>query len=177
MTASDVNNVKYDVTSDASFTMETTKLAIQIAMGEATKQVNNDVYYESIAKQIFPLIVVGRSQKLEGLPENVVYGYHVYGVLGYATGQELGYFFVVQKDDVTLGVGLDTAGKLVKVVVIAASDLNGANAYVVNFTSGMSSSDVQAVAGSETYQTTIKNNIKIAFDTYTSLTSTEGGSN
>lgn len=165
------------ITIGASFTSEIATLGIKIAMNEVAETVNNEIAYEMYAKQVFSYMVLRRSEKLSTLPANVTFGYKVVGVSNKIPGQELGYFFVVQKDDVTLGVGLDTAGKLVKVVVIAASDLNSANAYVVNFTSGMSSSDVQAVAGSETYQTTIKNNIKIAFDTYTSLTSTEGGSN
>ncbi len=165
------------ITIGASFTSEIATLGIKIAMNEVAETVNNEIAYEMYAKQVFSYMVLRRSEKLTTLPANVTFGYKVVGVSNKIPGQELGYFFVVQKDDVTLGVGLDTAGKLVKVVVIAASDLNSANAYVVNFTSGMSSSDVQAVAGSETYQTTIKNNIKIAFDTYTSLTSTEGGSN
>ena len=155
MNIDDINNIKYDAVSDASYTIETIKLAIKIAMQERLKNENDTTLYEAVAKEVFPGIVVGRSEVLTNLPEGVKFGYRVVGDAdgnGIST-QNLGYFLVVTGENkfgvITLGVGIDTEGKLVGISIIENGQTGGRATkiveYITQFTAGMTADEVAAV--------------------------------
>ncbi len=186
MTAEQITNIKYDAVAGASYTIETIKLAIMIAMNEHG-QTNNSTY-EAAARKVFPGIVAGRSEVLANLPEGIDFGYRVVGATGPFDGNptsDLGYFFVVsgehKRGDLTLGIGIDTEGKLVGINIIK----NGQTAswpqkiadYVASFTSGMTASDVankDTVAGATLGTQLVKDLLAKAFSAYDTL---KGGNN
>ena len=155
MNIDDINNIKYDAVSGASYTIETIKLAIKIAMQERLRNENDTTLYEAVAKEVFPGIVVGRSEVLTNLPEGVQFGYRVVGDAdgGGNSTQNLGYFLVVTGENtfgvITLGVGIDTEGKLVGISIIENGQTGGRASniveYVAQFTAGMTADKVAAV--------------------------------
>lgn len=186
MTAEQITNIKYDAVAGASYTIETIKLAIMIAMNEHG-QTNNSTY-EAAARKVFPGIVAGRSEILTNLPEDIDFGYRVVGATGpfdKNSTSDLGYFFVVsgehKRGDLTLGIGIDTEGKLVGINII----VNGQTAswpqkiadYVASFTSGMTASEVankDTVAGATLGTQLVKDLLAKAFNAYETL---KGGNN
>ncbi len=188
MTAEEINNIKYDAVSGASYTIETIKLAIKIAMQEKNKNENDQTVYEAAAKVVFPGMVAGRSEILTNLSEDIDFGYRVVGATGPFDGNStsnLGYFFVVsgehKRGDLTLGIGIDNEGKLVGINIIE----NGQTAswpqkiadYVASFTAGMTASDVankETVAGATLGTQLVKDLLAKAFNAYETL---KGGNN
>lgn len=186
MTPEQITNIKYDAVAGASYTIETIKLAIMIAMNEHG-QTNNSTY-EAAARKVFPGMVAGRSEILTNLPEGIDFGYRIVGATGpfdKNSTSELGYFFVVsgkhKRGDLTLGIGIDTEGKLVGINII----VNGQTAswpqkiadYVASFTAGMTASDVankDTVAGATLGTQLVKDLLAKAFNAYETL---KGGNN
>ena len=186
MTADEITKIKYDAVADASYTIETIKLAIMIAMNEYGE--TNNSAYEAAARKVFPGMVAGRSEILKDLSEDIDFGYHVIGATGSFDGNptsDLGYFFVVsgkhRRGDLILGIGIDNEGKLVGINIIK----NGQTAswpqkiadYVASFTSGMTASDVankETVAGATLGTQLVKDLLAKAFNAYETL---KGGNN
>lgn len=186
MTSEQIDNIKYDAVSGASYTIETIKLAIMIAMNECGK--TNNSAYEAAARKIFPGMVAGRSEILTNVSEDIDFGYRVVGATGPFDGNStsnLGYFFVVsgehKRGDLTLGIGIDNEGKLVGINIIE----NGQTAswpqkiadYVASFTAGMTASDVankETVAGATLGTQLVKDLLAKAFNAYETL---KGGNN
>ncbi len=176
------------ITIGASFTSEIATLGIKIAMNEVAETVNNEIAYEMYAKQVFSYMVLRRSEKLTNLPENVIFGYKVVGVANFQSGKDLGYFFVISDSNkygtITLGVGIDTTGKLAGIAAIEINQTGGRaqkiKDYLAQFTAGMTADEVAAigtVADATLGSNVVKEILANAFAAYTSLTSTEGGSN
>lgn len=176
------------ITIGASFTSEIATLGIKIAMNEVAETVNNEIAYEMYAKQVFSYMVLRRSEKLSTLPANVTFGYKVVGVANFQSGQDLGYFFVISGSNkygtITLGVGIDTTGKLAGIAAIEINQTGGRaqkiKDYLAQFTAGMTADEVAAlgtVANATLGSNVVKEILANAFAAYTSLTSTEGGSN
>ena len=186
MTSEQIDNIKYDAVSGASYTIETIKLAIMIAMNECGE--TNNSAYEAAARKIFPGMVAGRSEILTNVSEDIDFGYRVVGATGPFDGNStsnLGYFFVVsgehKRGDLTLGIGIDNEGKLVGINIIE----NGQTAswpqkiadYVASFTAGMTASDVankETVAGATLGTQLVKDLLAKAFNAYETL---KGGNN
>ena len=176
------------ITIGASFTSEIATLGIKIAMNEVAETVNNEIAYEMYAKQVFSYMVLRRSEKLSTLPANVTFGYKVVGVANFQAGKDLGYFFVISGSNkygtITLGVGIDTTGKLAGIAAIEINQTGGRaqkiKDYLTQFTAGMTADEVAAlgtVADATLGSNVVKEILANAFAAYTSLTSTEGGSN
>lgn len=176
------------ITIGASFTSEIATLGIKIAMNEVAETVNNEIAYEMYAKQVFSYMVLRRSEKLSTLPANVTFGYKVVGVANFQPGKDLGYFFVISGSNkygtITLGVGIDTTGKLAGIAAIEINQTGGRaqkiKDYLTQFTAGMTADEVAAldtVANATLGSNVVKEILANAFAAYTSLTSTEGGSN
>lgn len=176
------------ITIGASFTSEIATLGIKIAMNEVAETVNNEIAYEMYAKQVFSYMVLRRSEKLSTLPANVTFGYKVVGVANFQAGKDLGYFFVISGSNnygtITLGVGIDTTGKLAGIAAIEINQTGGRaqkiKDYLTQFTAGMTADEVAAlgtVANATLGSNVVKEILANAFAAYTSLTSTEGGSN
>ena len=83
MTLEQVEEIKYNTQADASFTSEMTKLAVKMAMTQAMNSENNEVVYENAAKEIFPLMVMGRSEVVTPTNQDIAYGIKAVGVIGY----------------------------------------------------------------------------------------------
>ena len=163
-----------DSTAGGSFTIEVARLGIQIAMSESVADLQKEVIYESAAKKVFPYMVMKHSSKIDNFSnEQIIFGYNVYGTLNFQDNQYIGKAYVVTGTNrfgsITLMVGVDATGKLVKVSVIEIKQTGGRDqmldGYEDNFTAGMDSSAVDGVdvVSNATYGSNlIKDLIKIA---------------
>lgn len=158
MTAEEIGAITWNPGNDpeahGSFSVETVRLAILIAMQEYNPTTINNSLYESTAKKVFPNMVATRSEVLEKLDDaSILFGYKVLGTDNYQDGADLGYFLVVTGENefgvITLGVGIDTEGKLVGISIIENGQTGGRASkiveYVAKFTAGMTADDVAAV--------------------------------
>lgn len=158
MTAEEISAITWNPGNDpeahGSFSVETVRLAILIAMQEYNPTTIINSLYESTAKKVFPNMVATRSEVLEKFDDaSMLFGYKVLGTANYQDGADLGYFLVVTGENrfgvITLGVGIDTEGKLVGISIIENGQTGGRATkiveYVAKFTAGMTAEEVAAV--------------------------------
>ena len=158
MTAEEISAITWNPGNDpeahGSFSVETVRLAILIAMQEYNPTTINNSLYESTAKKVFPNMVATRSEVLEKFDDaSILFGYKVLGTANYQDGADLGYFLVVTGENtfgvITLGVGIDTEGKLVGISIIENGQTGGRDEqiaeYITQFTTGMTAEEVANV--------------------------------
>lgn len=145
----------------SSYTSELATLGIKIAMNEEANGEDTSIYYETIAKMLFPLMVLKHSKPITP-SGNIVAGYEVYGTLNYQNGSYLGYVYFVKDGDVTLAIGISDTG-LVGVMTLSGD----VGSFVeANYQSGLNSVEVSEIKGSNDLENTVVELVKEAYNAY-----------
>lgn len=190
MTAEEISAITWNPGNDpeahGSFSVETVRLAILIAMQEYNPTTINNSLYESTAKKVFLNMVATRSEVFEKFDDaSILFGYKVLGTANHQDGADLGYFLVVTGENdfgvITLGVGIDTEGKLVGISIIENGQTGGRDEqiaeYITQFTAGMTAEEVANVpvhAGATYGSNLVKDLLAKAFSASETL---KGGNN
>ena len=181
MSSEDINKINYNPTNDpeahSSFTVEVIRLGILLAMQEAG--INNNSVYENSAKLIYSYMVATRSEVLT--IDGIAYAYKV---MGTANGSDNSLYFAVSGDNkfgnITIGVGIDTNGKVVGANYINLGQTGGRDQrledYLDKFTGKAEAevAGVDVVSGATVGSDLIKSLFTKAFEAYKSV---EGGNN
>ena len=184
LTVDDINKINYNPTNDpdahSSFTVEVIRLGILLAMQEAG--VKNDSLYENSAKLIYSYMVATRSEVLT--IDGIAYAYKVMGTANNVNNSLLGYYFAVSGDNIygniTIGVGIDTNGKIVGANYINLVQTGGRaqklEDYLDKFTGKAEAevAGVDVVSGATLGSDLIKSLFAKAFEAYNSV---KGGNN
>ena len=184
MSSEDINKINYNPTNDpeahSSFTVEVIRLGILLAMQEAG--INNNSVYENSAKLIYSYMVATRSEVLT--IDGIAYAYKVMGTANGSDNSLLGYYFAVSGDNkfgnITIGVGIDTNGKVVGANYINLGQTGGRDQrledYLDKFTGKAEAevAGVDVVSGATVGSDLIKSLFTKAFEAYKSV---EGGNN
>ena len=184
LTVDDINKINYNPTNDpeahSSFTVEVIRLGILLAMKEAG--VNNDSLYENSAKLIYSYMVATRSEVLT--IDGIAYAYKVMGTANNVNNSLLGYYFAVSGDNtygnITIGVGIDTNGKIVGANYINLDQTGGRAQRLEDYLDKFTDKTEAEVAGVDVVSKAtvgsdlIKSLFAKAFEAYNSV---KGGNN
>ena len=146
MTYSQVDEIKYNsLDGDSSYSVELTKLAVKIALKEASGEVSTDILYENYVKELFPFVVMTRSSNLTIEDESFTYGLRVVGVKNYQAGILLGYVLVRNNVMVAFDENFNYVGY--KAVAILSED---EQSFYDSLTVGLNLEGLNALSGNET---------------------------
>ena len=97
MTPEQINTIKYDTISGSSYTIETIRLGILLAMNEVRTDLNNSALDEYLIKKLFNNAVFGRCIAISEFSDShIIRGYEVYGIKsGEYSSSLIGYAYVV----------------------------------------------------------------------------------
>lgn len=150
MTYSQVDEIKYNsLDGDSSYSVELTKLAVKIALKEASGEVSTDILYENYVKELFPFVVMTRSSNLTIEDESFTYGLRVVGVKNYQdgilSGILLGYILVRNNVMMAFDENFNYVGY--KSVAILSED---EQSFYDSLTVGLNLEGLNALSGNET---------------------------
>ena len=146
MTYSQVDEIKYNsLDGDSSYSVELTKLAVKIALKEASGEVSTDILYENYIKELFPFVVMTRSSNLTIEDESFTYGLRVVGVKNYQAGILLGYVLVRNNVMMAFDENFNYVGY--KAVAILSED---EQSFYDSLTVGLNLEGLNALSGNET---------------------------
>ena len=146
MTYSQVDEIKYNsLDGDSSYSVELTKLAVKIALKEASGEVSTDILYENYVKELFPFVVMTRSSNLTIEDESFTYGLRVVGVKNYQAGILLGYVLVRNNVMMAFDENFNYVGY--KAVAILSED---EQSFYDSLTVGLNLEGLNALSGNET---------------------------
>lgn len=146
MTYSQVDEIKYNsLDGDSSYSVELTKLAVKIALKEASGEVSTDILYENYVKELFPFVVMTRSSNLTIEDESFTYGLRVVGVKNYQAGILLGYVLVRNNVMMAFDENFNYVGY--KAVAILSEE---EQSFYDSLTVGLNLEGLNALSGNET---------------------------